>query len=159
MLNHQERCQNGRWRAWNKTCPKIINEWEGMTCWPADSRKEYGPCFQGFHKLSYLLLFLAVPPGLWDLSSQTGIGPMPPAMEVQNLNHWAVREVPRLTVDLMLLPHLTEMTQVSPRQLSHRPTKQQSWEESTFPNLRHLSRATTNSICLIYLLAINNVFL
>ena len=32
---------------------------------------------------------------MWDLSSQQGIEPVPPALEVQNLNHLTTREVLR----------------------------------------------------------------
>ena len=35
----------------------------------------------------------ASPCSVWDLSSQTGIKPMSPALEAQNLNHWTSREV------------------------------------------------------------------
>ena len=38
--------------------------------------------------------FLAVPHGMWDLSSPTRAETCAPAMEVQNLNHWTTREVP-----------------------------------------------------------------
>ena len=31
-----------------------------------------------------------------DLSSLTGIEPVPPAVEAQGLNHWTAREVPDL---------------------------------------------------------------
>ena len=40
-----------------------------------------------------LFLFLATSPGIWDLSSL--IEPVPPAVEVQNLNLWITREVPQ----------------------------------------------------------------
>ena len=31
---------------------------------------------------------------MWDLSSQTGIEPMPPALKAWSLNHWTTREFP-----------------------------------------------------------------
>ena len=31
---------------------------------------------------------------MWDLSSQSGIEPTPPALEAQSLNRWTAREVP-----------------------------------------------------------------
>ena len=40
------------------------------------------------------LYFLAVPCGMQDLSSPTGIKPEPPAVEAQSLNCWTTREVP-----------------------------------------------------------------
>ena len=33
--------------------------------------------------------------GLWDLVPQPGIKPVPPILEVQSLNNWTAREVPR----------------------------------------------------------------
>ena len=30
---------------------------------------------------------------MWDLSSSTKMDPVPPAMEVQSLNHWTTRKV------------------------------------------------------------------
>ena len=32
--------------------------------------------------------------GMQDLRSRPGIEPVPPAVEVQSLNHWTAREVP-----------------------------------------------------------------
>ena len=32
----------------------------------------------------------------WDISSLTGIEPLPPAVEAQNINHWTAREVPKI---------------------------------------------------------------
>ena len=32
--------------------------------------------------------------GRWDLIPQPGIEPLPPALELQSLNHWTAREVP-----------------------------------------------------------------
>ena len=40
---------------------------------------------------SFFFSFLVL---LWDLSSLTREQPMPPAMEVQTVNHWTAREVP-----------------------------------------------------------------
>ena len=34
-----------------------------------------------------------MPCSMWDLSCPTGIEPEPPALKVQNLNHWTTREV------------------------------------------------------------------
>ena len=49
---------------------------------------------QVFFFLTYsYFYFLATSPGMWDLSSP--IKPVPPAVEVQNLNHWITREVPQ----------------------------------------------------------------
>ena len=42
----------------------------------------------------FLFYFLATPCGMWDPVSQSGIEPMPHALEVQSLNHWTTREVP-----------------------------------------------------------------
>ena len=42
----------------------------------------------------YFLGFLTVLRGLQNLSSPTGIEPMPPAVEAQSLKHWTTREVP-----------------------------------------------------------------
>ena len=36
---------------------------------------------------------MATSHGMWILVPQPGIEPMPPAMEVQYLNHWTAREV------------------------------------------------------------------
>ena len=36
-----------------------------------------------------------MPLGMRDLSSQPGIEPAPPAVEVWSLNHWTAREVPQ----------------------------------------------------------------
>ena len=41
-----------------------------------------------------LTFFLALPRGMWDLSSPTRIKPMPPAVEVQSPKRWTTREVP-----------------------------------------------------------------
>ena len=41
----------------------------------------------------FLFCFLATPCGRQDLSSQLGIEPKPPAVEVGSLNHWTAREV------------------------------------------------------------------
>ena len=46
-----------------------------------------------FLLLFYYFYFLAVPQGLWYLTSQPGIKPMPPVLEVWSLNHWTTREV------------------------------------------------------------------
>ena len=40
--------------------------------------------------------FLAVRRGTQDLSSQTRVEPVPPAVEAQSPNHWTTREVPLL---------------------------------------------------------------
>ena len=46
-----------------------------------------------FNKLNNHSFFLAVPCGMWDLSSPTTIEPMPPAVEVRwHLNQWTARE-------------------------------------------------------------------
>ena len=37
--------------------------------------------------------FLAMPWGIWDLSSQPGMEPVPPAVEAQGLNHWTASEI------------------------------------------------------------------
>ena len=39
------------------------------------------------------IYFLAMPRGMWDLSSPTGIEPAPPASKAQSLTHWTAREV------------------------------------------------------------------
>ena len=44
--------------------------------------------------LFFVFFFLAVPHGIWDLSSQPEMEPMLPAVEAQSLNHWTAREVP-----------------------------------------------------------------
>ena len=31
---------------------------------------------------------------MWDLSSQSGVKPVSPTVEVQSLNHWTTRETP-----------------------------------------------------------------
>ena len=41
-----------------------------------------------------------------DLSFQTGMEPMPPAMEVWSLNHWTAREVPTVQF-LKVLPYMS----------------------------------------------------
>ena len=48
-----------------------------------------------------LFFFLAMPHGMWNLSSQPGIKPMPPALKAQHLNQWITREV---QVSLILIP-------------------------------------------------------
>ena len=50
--------------------------------------------FDFFSSCAYIFFFFF----FWrcsmqDLSSQPGIEPRPPALEVQNLNHWNAREV------------------------------------------------------------------
>ena len=45
--------------------------------------------------LFLIFVFLAMQHGMRILVSQRRIKPMPPALEVQCLNHWTVREVPR----------------------------------------------------------------
>ena len=48
---------------------------------------------QVFFFLTYsYFYFLATSPGMWDLSSP--IKPVPPAVEVQNLNPWTARGMP-----------------------------------------------------------------
>ena len=42
-----------------------------------------------------LNLFFGHDMGIQDLSSPTGIKPMPPAMEIQGLNHWASQGSPK----------------------------------------------------------------
>ena len=44
--------------------------------------------------LLLFLKFLAIPQGMWDLSSQPGVKLVSPVVEVQSLNHWTTREVP-----------------------------------------------------------------
>ena len=39
-------------------------------------------------------MFWAMPCSMQGISSQPGIKPVPPAMKVQNLNHWIARKVP-----------------------------------------------------------------
>ena len=34
--------------------------------------------------------------GMWDLSSRPSVELVPPAMDAQSLNHWTIREVPRM---------------------------------------------------------------
>ena len=46
-----------------------------------------------FFKNNLKKTFLAAPCSMWDLSSQSGIEPMPPALEAQTLTHWTAREV------------------------------------------------------------------
>ena len=38
-------------------------------------------------------MFWAMPCSMQGISSQPGIKPVPPAMKVQNLNHWIARKV------------------------------------------------------------------
>ena len=40
----------------------------------------------------YSFFFLATLYSMWDLSSQPGIEPVPPALEAWNLNHWTTRK-------------------------------------------------------------------
>ena len=47
-----------------------------------------------FYFLNFLLFFWLCHAACRILVPQAGIEPTPPAMEVQNLNHWTVREVP-----------------------------------------------------------------
>ena len=64
--------------------------------WQADSQPL---CHQGSPKVSFkvkVFFFLAAPHGLWDLSSQPGIEPVPPAVEAQSPNHWTAREFPEV---------------------------------------------------------------
>ena len=49
-----------------------------------------------FFLTSFYFYFLATSPGMWDLSSPTE--PVPPAAEVQNLNHWITREAPHQVI-------------------------------------------------------------
>ena len=42
---------------------------------------------------SFFFFFLAMLHGMWDLSFRTRDGPLLPAVETQNLNHWLAREV------------------------------------------------------------------
>ena len=46
-------------------------------------------------RLSLSLFFFFWLPGMKDLGSPTGIKPMPPAMEIQGLNHWASQGSPK----------------------------------------------------------------
>ena len=41
-----------------------------------------------------LIIILATPSGMKDLSSPPGIKSLLPAVEAQNLNHWTARQVP-----------------------------------------------------------------
>ena len=50
------------------------------------------PLFSPSPSLSFVFFWL---PGMKDLSSPTGIKPMPPAMEIQGLNHWASQGSPK----------------------------------------------------------------
>lgn len=47
--------------------------------------------------------FLAAICSMWSLSFLTGIGPPPPAVEVQGLKHWPAREVPLNCIMQMVL--------------------------------------------------------
>ena len=47
--------------------------------------------FDFFSSCAYNFFFWLC--SMQDLSSQPGIEPRPPALEVQNLNHWTAREV------------------------------------------------------------------
>ena len=55
---------------------------------------------------------------MWDI--RPGIEPVPPALEVQSLNHWTAREVPLGTfsdpskVAFSLLPHPVSTTAPAP---------------------------------------------
>ena len=46
------------------------------------------------HKKLPVFLFTFWPCGMWDLSSQIGIEPMPPVLKAWSLNHWTTREFP-----------------------------------------------------------------
>ena len=46
------------------------------------------------HLQSLFFFFLAMPPGLWDLSSLTRDRTQGSALEARSLNHWTAREVP-----------------------------------------------------------------
>ena len=50
-----------------------------------------------------LLLFLAAPRGLRDLSSLPGIEPRPMAVKAPSLNYWTTREFPRTSEMLRLI--------------------------------------------------------
>ena len=50
----------------------------------------------------FFFFFLAALSGLWDLSSPVRIKLMPPAVEVQSLNHWTTREVHLLIIHSFL---------------------------------------------------------
>ena len=52
-------------------------------------------CSKFFFLTSFYVFILARPWGMWDLSSLTRDKPVAPALEVQSLNHWTVREVPQ----------------------------------------------------------------
>ena len=36
--------------------------------------------------------------GMWDLDPQSGVEPVPPALKVQDLNHWITREVQNTSI-------------------------------------------------------------
>ena len=50
--------------------------------------------FETIQFTNFFFLFLAVPYGLWDLSSPTRIEPVPSAAKAQSLNCWTTREFP-----------------------------------------------------------------
>ena len=56
-----------------------------------------GETFEAHVINTQVFFFLAVPHGIWDLSSQPEMEPMLPAVEAQSLNHWTAREVPTQT--------------------------------------------------------------
>jgi len=53
-----------------------------------------GETFEAHVINTRFFFFLAVPHGMWDLSSQPEMEPVLPAVEAQSLNHWTAREVP-----------------------------------------------------------------
>ena len=54
------------------------------------------------HIANVVFFFFATPHGMWILVPQPGIESIPPALEVQNLNHWTIGEVPANVVFLVL---------------------------------------------------------
>lgn len=56
-----------------------------------------------FRQLSWLYFFffvslLGLTRGMWDLSSPSGIEPVPPAVKTRRPNHWTIREVLSLSL-------------------------------------------------------------
>ena len=41
--------------------------------------------------------------GMWDLVPRPGTEPGPPALRIQSLSHWAIREVRWLCIDVLYL--------------------------------------------------------
>ena len=60
---------------------------------------------------------------MWDLSSQTGIEPLPPAEIAQNCNHWTTREVPLLSFNNIFAWDETSYLRVLPFISCFRPQR------------------------------------